>query len=67
MVTNNEGVHMFGMTIRPRLYIFTDYISTLGMELQISDTIDNEHWTQDIDTAHHRYYQETNKKRRFFS
>ena len=39
MVTNNEGVHMFGMTITPALYIFTDYISTLGMELQISDTI----------------------------
>ena len=40
MVRNNEGVlHTFGMTIRPRLYLFTDYISTLGMELQISDTI----------------------------
>ena len=36
MVTNNEGVlHTFGMTIRPRLYIFTDYISTLRIELQI--------------------------------
>ena len=38
MVPNNEGVRMFGMTIRLGLYIFTDYISTLGMELQISDS-----------------------------